>query len=101
MKLADVQRRDVQRLADELLAEGRSPSTIRNALMPLRVIYRRALEDGDVAVNPCVGLRLPANRGRRDRIVSPERAAELLRALPQQDRVLWALRCMRASAEAR
>jgi integrase len=52
-RLGDVQRRDVQRLADDLLAEGRDPSTIRNALMPLRVIYRRAVEDGDVAVNPC------------------------------------------------
>ena len=51
-RLGDVQRRDVQKLADDLLAEGRDPSTIRNALMPLRVIYRRAVEDGDVAVNP-------------------------------------------------
>jgi hypothetical protein len=57
-RIGDVQRRDVQRLADDLLAEGRDPSTIRNALMPLRVIYRRALEDGDVAVNPCAHLRL-------------------------------------------
>jgi integrase len=90
-KLSDVQRRDVQRLADELLAAGRNPSTIRNALMPLRVIYRRALEDGDVAVNPCTGLRLPAARGRRERIVSPQEAAALLGVLPQEDRPLWAL----------
>lgn len=80
LKLADVQRRDVQRLADELLATGRDPSTIRNALMPLWVIYRRALEDGDVADNPCGGLRLPAARGRRERISSPEEAAALLAA---------------------
>ena len=59
-RLGDVQRRDVQRLADDLLAEGRDPSTIRNALMPLRVIYRRAIENGDAAVNPCANLRLPA-----------------------------------------
>ncbi len=91
LKLADVQRRDIQRLADDLLAAGRDPSTIRNALMPVRVIYRRALEDGDVAVNPCTGLRLPATRGRRDRIVSPEKAAELLRVLPDGDKPLWAL----------
>ena len=41
-------------------AEGRDPSTTRNALMPLRVIFRRAVEDGDIAVNPCTHLRLPA-----------------------------------------
>jgi integrase len=91
LKLAELQRRDVQGLADDLLAAGKDPSTIRNALMPLRVIYRRALQDGDIAVNPCIGLRLPAIRGRRDRIVSPEKAAELLRALPERDRPLWAL----------
>jgi integrase len=90
LRLGDVQRRDVQRLADELLAEARDPSTIRNAIMPLRVLYRRALEDGDVSVNPTTGLRLPAVRGNRDRIASPAEAAALLDALPQQDRALWA-----------
>jgi integrase len=91
LKLADVQRRDVQRLADDLLAARKDPSTIRNALMPLRVIYRRAIEDGDVAVNPCVNLRLPAVRGKRDRIVTPEVAAALLAALEPPDRALWGL----------
>jgi integrase len=89
-RIGDVQRRDVQRLADNLLAEGRDPSTIRNALMPLRVIYRRALEDGDVAMNPCTNLRLPAVRGRRERIASPEEAQRLLAALPERDRPVWA-----------
>src|SRR4051794_8927325 len=81
LKLADVQRRDIQRIADGLLASGRDPSTIRNALMPLRVMFRRALQDGDIAVNPCSNLRLPANRGRRDRIVPPEQAASLIATL--------------------
>jgi integrase len=89
-RLGDVQRRDVQRLADDLLAEGRDPSTIRNALMPLRVIYRRAVEDSDVSVNPCANLRLPAVRGRRERIASPEEAQRLLAALPERDRPVWA-----------
>jgi integrase len=89
-RLGDVQRRDVQRLADDLLAEGRDPSTIRNALMPLRVIYRRAVEDGEVAVNPCTHLRLPAVRGRRERIASPTEAQRLLAALPERDRPVWA-----------
>src|SRR6266511_1958909 len=89
-RLGDVQRREVQRLADDLLAEGRDPSTIRNALMPLRVIYRRAVEDGDIAVNPCTNLRLPAVRGRRDRIAAPEEAQQLLAALPERDRPIWA-----------
>jgi integrase len=90
VRLADVQHRDVQRIADDLLAGGRDPSTIRNALMPLRVIFRRAVEDGDLAVNPCTHLRLPAVRGRRERIASPEEARRLLAALPERDRPVWA-----------
>lgn len=58
--------------------------------MPLRVIFRRAIEDGDLAVNPTAHLRLPAVRGRRERIASPEEAKRLLAALPARDRAVWA-----------
>ena len=88
-KLAKIQRRDVQRLADDPLAGGADASTIRNALKPLQVIYRRAIEDGDLAVNPCERLRLPAARGRRERIASPTEAAALISALRSEDRALW------------
>ncbi len=89
-KLSEIRRRDVQDLADRLLGQGLDPSTIRNTLMPLRAIFRRALARGDVAVNPTRGLELPAVRGKRDRIAPPEEAEELLAALPEGDRALWA-----------
>jgi integrase len=79
----------VQDLADRLLAEGLDPSTIRNTLMPLRVIYRRAVARGDVAVNPTARVELPAVRGRRDRVVSPDQADRLLAVLTPHDRALW------------
>ena len=88
-KLSKLQRRDVQRLVDELLESGADPSTIRNALKPLQVIYRRAIEDGDLALNPCERLRLPAARGRRERIAAPSEAAALIAALRNEDRALW------------
>jgi integrase len=88
-RLARIQRRDVQRLAEDLLASGADPSTVRNALKPLQVIYRRAIEDGDLALNPCERLRLPAARGRRERIASPSEAAALIAALRPEDRALW------------
>ena len=88
-RLSKIQGRDVQRLADEMLAAGTDPSTIRNALKPLQVIYRRAIEDGDLAVNLCERLRLPAARGRRERIASPTEAAALIAALRPEDRALW------------
>ena len=89
-KLSDISRVNLQELADRMLSEGRDPSTIRNMLMPLRVIFRRALARGEVAVNPVSGLELPAVRGRRDRIADPEEARKLLEALPKSDRALWA-----------
>jgi len=58
--------------------------------MPLRVIYRRAVARGEVAVNPTSGVELPAVRGRRERIASPEEATALLAALPEADRPVWA-----------
>ncbi|MGD9571119.1 MAG: tyrosine-type recombinase/integrase [Thermoleophilia bacterium] len=90
MRLADIRRSDVQDLADRLLAEGLDPSSIRNALMPLRVIFRRAVGRGEIAVNPCDRIQLPAVRGRRERIASPDEAARLVAAVPDRDRAMWA-----------
>lgn len=89
-KLSAVSRRDLQDFADRLVAEGLDPSTIRNTLMPVRTIYRRAVSRGDVSVNPTSALELPAVRGRRDRIASPAEASSLIAALPEGDRALWA-----------
>jgi integrase len=89
-RLSELTRLDLQDFADRMLAEGRDPSTIRNTVMPLRAICRRAVARGELTVNPTAGLELPAVRGKRDRIVSPEEAAKLLAALPEEDRGLWA-----------
>jgi hypothetical protein len=88
-KLSKLRRRDVQALADRLYAGGQDPSTVRNSIKPLQVIYRRAIRAGAVSVNPCMNLDLPAVRGRRDRIVSREQAAELIAALRPDDHALW------------
>jgi integrase len=89
-RIADITRVEVQDLADRMLAEGLDPSSVRNTLMPLRVIYRRALQRGEVSVNPTTALELPAVRGRRERIASPTEACELLDTLPLTDRAVWA-----------
>ena len=89
-KLSELRRADVQRLADQLVEEGLSASTVRNALMPLRAICRRALTRGDIQINPTLGLELPAQDAGRDRVASPEEGAILLAALPESDRAIWA-----------
>lgn len=73
-----------------MMADGLGASTIRNALMPLRAIYRQALALDEVAVNPTAGVQLPAVRGKRERIAPPAEAVRLIDALPQHDRAVWA-----------
>jgi integrase len=90
LPFSEVRRVDLQDFADRLCADGLDPSTVRNTLMPLRAIFRRAVARGEVAVNPTSGLELPAMEGARGRIASPAEAAELLAALPEHDRAIWA-----------
>jgi integrase len=89
-RLARVRRVDLQDLTEVMLAKDVDASTIRNTLMPLRAIYRRAVKREQVSVNPTVGLELPAVRGTRDRIATPDEAAALLAAAPERDRPIWA-----------
>jgi integrase len=90
-KLSDVRRRDVQDFVDTLRGQGLAPSSIANALDPLRVIFRRAIRRDEIAIDPTENLDLPAIRGRRDRIESPERAHEYRAALPDSERAFWAM----------
>lgn len=89
-RLADLSRRDLQDVVDWLIADGLSASTITVTMLPLRAIYRRAVARGDVAVNPTTGLQMPAIRGGRDRVASPAECANLLAALSEAERPLWA-----------
>ena len=88
-KLSEIGRLDLQAVADKMLAGGCDPSTIRNTFMPLRAVFRRAV-GRELAINPTAGLELPAVRGKRDRIATPQEASALLAALPVHERPLWA-----------
>jgi integrase len=85
-----IHRADLQQRVARMTRNGASPSTIRNTVMPLRAIYRHAMADDRVAVNPATGLALPAARTQRDRIATPADAAKLLCVLAAHDRALWA-----------
>jgi integrase len=97
-RLSDVTTGDLQMLAERLRMKsdpqtGRrlDPSTLRNAFLPLRVVYRRAIVLGLAFTNPTSGIQLAAVRGRRDRIVEPNLAARLIAAVPEGDRPVWAV----------
>jgi integrase len=89
VNLSRLELRDFQDLADQLLADGHDPSTIRNTFMGVRALYRRAVARGEVGVNPTAGLQLPAVRGRRERIASVSEADNLIAVLSDGDRALW------------
>ena len=90
VRLADLDRPDLQEFADGLLAEGLSASAIQVALLPVRAIYRRAISRGELVVSPCSGLQLPAVRGRRERYASADEAEILIASAPARDREIWA-----------
>lgn len=89
-QFSQITRGDLQRLVDRLVADGLSASTVQCSLLPLRAMYKRAISLDELTVNPTTGLRLPAIRGGRDRIVTPQQAGKLIDALPTvHDRALW------------
>lgn len=51
-RLNELRRGEVQRLADELVERGLGAATVRNALLPLRAISRRALARSDISGQP-------------------------------------------------
>jgi integrase len=89
LRLVDVDRARVRTLIRAWTLEGRDPSSIRNELDPLRVIFREAIEDSEVTVDPLVKLTLPHGRGRRERVADRAEAQQLLDALPVAQRALW------------
>jgi integrase len=89
LRLSSLDRKKVQALVDRLVREGRSPSTVANAIAPLRVIYRRAVERETVAVSPTRNLRIPKDRRRPEPLVAPQAIEERLAALPEPHRALW------------
>ncbi len=92
IRVGDVQRADVQQLADELLAQGLAAGSASNILNPVQAFYRRAIDRDELANNPAERIDLPVpGNVRPKRIASAEEAAALLAVLPDSDRALWAV----------
>jgi integrase len=81
MALQDVRLSHVQAFVDDLTRAGQAPRTTRNAVMPLRVLYRWAIRRELASVNPCDGVQFRAGERARDRIVDTREALALLQAL--------------------
>jgi integrase len=89
-RLAEIDLPALQRYVDRLAADGLGAQTIGLSVAPLRAIYRRANQLGEVKANPTRGLALPAPRPPQRRIASPAEIAKILAAVAAGDRALWA-----------
>jgi integrase len=90
-RLSSIDHTTLQDFADRLSARGLSASSVRNTLLPLRAIYRRAHQRNEVAINPTLKLVLPVVRGERERVAAPTEIAPLLDALQPLDRAIFAV----------
>jgi integrase len=91
LRLSDITKGALYKLVRAMLADGLAPASVRNALLPMRVIFRDAVAAELVTSNPCDGLALPAVRSGRDRVVQPPDVARQIATLPERDQPLWAV----------
>jgi integrase len=93
MYLTAIEPRDLRRFAEMVAARGVAPSTIRNALAPVRVLFATAYEDGLIRTNPCAGLRIaqrsPNHPERQTKALSEDELRAFLDALPPDWRLFF------------
>ena len=91
-RLGDVRRADVQKLVDDLSANGLSGSRIRSIVNAIRSLYRWAQDREMTSHDPAALVRLPAmDATPRDRVATPAEFARLLATLPLEDALPFAL----------
>jgi len=58
LRLAEIEARDIKRLAAALAARGLAPASVSKSLAPLKALLATALEDGLVRSNASAGIRI-------------------------------------------
>jgi integrase len=82
VKLADLHRRDVNRVIDPILQRG-SPVEAARCFEDLRAVLRWAVARGDIDRNPMEGMRKPGASQARDRVLSDTEIQTLWNVLPK------------------
>lgn len=90
-RLREITLPQLQRFVDRLAAEGHAAATITTAVTPLRAIYRRARQLGEVHTNPVSGISVPSIDRRQERFATVEQIEAILAELERaKDRAVWA-----------
>jgi integrase len=90
VRLDQLTRGRLNEYVQSLQARGLAAQTVKNIVIPLRAVYRQALDLEHVTTNPTTGVRVPAGSGRRLRFATPAEIPRLLGALEDRDRPVWA-----------
>lgn len=89
-RLDQITRGRLNEFVQHLQARGMAAQSVKNVVVPLRAIYRNALDLELVTVNPTAGLRVPAGSGRRMNHSTAGEIEQLLAAVESGDRAVWA-----------
>ena len=90
-RLREITLPQLQRYVDRLAADGLAAATITTTITPLRAIYRRARQLGEVQANPTSGISVPAINRRQTRFATAEQIEAMLGELEHaKDRAMWA-----------
>lgn len=81
IKVADLHRRDVNRVLDTIMARGK-PTMARIVFQQLRAILRWAVARGDLDHTPIEGMAAPGAESPRERVLSDDEISTLWDALP-------------------
>jgi len=80
----------LQRFVDKLARDGLAPATITTAITPIRAIYRRARQLGEVQANPTSGISVPAIDRRQTCFATVEQIEAMCERLDRaKDRAMW------------
>jgi len=90
-RLREITLPQLQRFVDRLAGDGHAAATITATITPLRAIYRRARQLGEVHTNPVSGIAVPSVNRRQERFATVEQIEAMLAQLESaKDRALWA-----------
>jgi integrase len=79
---------NVQEWVTMATAQGLAPRSVRKYHVMLHSIFRRAVRDQLILTNPCEHTELPKVVLRRSRTLTPEEFDQLIRAIPEQHRLM-------------
>jgi integrase len=96
VRLNELSRADLQRFVESLTAGGPnakplSASRARGIIVAIQALLRREIRAQRLVGNPAEDLDLPALPAPDETVVTPDHVADLIDALAESDRVLWAL----------